>query len=82
MDWPLQVGRELLPQVEGFKDLGVMLTSEGKMEWEIDRQIEAMSAVMRTLKQSVVVKKELSQKASSLGDKMRKDRDKETKLCR
>ena len=33
------------------------------MEWEIDRQIGVVSAVMRMLKRSVVGKRELSQKA-------------------
>ncbi|KAL1262168.1 hypothetical protein QQF64_007433 [Cirrhinus molitorella] len=32
----LQVGRVSLPQVEEFKYLGVLFTSEGKMEREID----------------------------------------------
>ncbi|KAI3368377.1 hypothetical protein L3Q82_008080 [Scortum barcoo] len=34
---PLQVGGEVLPQVEEFKYLGVLFTSEGKIEREIDR---------------------------------------------
>ena len=50
-------------RVEEFNYLGVLFTSEGKMEQEIDKQIGAASAVMRTLRQSVVVKRELSQKA-------------------
>ncbi|KAI3368008.1 hypothetical protein L3Q82_026830 [Scortum barcoo] len=41
---PLQVGGEVLPQVEEFKYLGVLFTSEGKMEREIDRRIGAASA--------------------------------------
>ncbi|KAI3377533.1 hypothetical protein L3Q82_008699 [Scortum barcoo] len=36
---PLQVGGEVLPQVEEFKYLGVLFTSEGKIEREIDRRI-------------------------------------------
>ncbi|TKS65493.1 LINE-1 reverse transcriptase -like protein [Collichthys lucidus] len=59
----LRVGDEILPQVEEFKYLGVLFTSEGRMEREIDRRIGAASAVMRTLHRSVVVKKELSRKA-------------------
>ena len=59
----LRVGSELLPQAKEFKYLGVLFTSEGKMEREMDRRIGAASAVMRALYQSVVVKKELSQKA-------------------
>ncbi|KAI3375956.1 hypothetical protein L3Q82_016374 [Scortum barcoo] len=52
LDWkrvacPLRVGGEVLPQVEEFKYLGVLFTSEGKMEREIDRRIGAASAVMR-----------------------------------
>ena len=39
----------------------VLFTSERKMEWDIYRQIEAVSAVKQ--KRPVVVKKELSQKA-------------------
>ncbi|KAI3353886.1 hypothetical protein L3Q82_005087 [Scortum barcoo] len=64
---PLRVGGEVLPQVEEFKYLGVLFTSEGKMEREIDRQIGAASrAVMRSVYQTViVVKKELSRKAES-----------------
>ncbi|XDV39599.1 hypothetical protein PO909_008816 [Leuciscus waleckii] len=62
----LQVGGEFLPQVEEFKYLGVLFTSEGRMEREIDRQIGAASAVMRSLYRSVVVKKELSRKAKLL----------------
>ncbi|KAI3358099.1 hypothetical protein L3Q82_003107 [Scortum barcoo] len=60
---PLQVGGEVLPQVEEFKYLGVLFTSEGKMEREIDRRIGAVSAVMRLVYRTVVVKKELSRKA-------------------
>ncbi|XP_056892948.1 PVR cell adhesion molecule related 2 like isoform X5 [Takifugu flavidus] len=59
----LRVKEEILPQVEEFKYLGVLFTSEGRMEQEIDRQIGTASAVMRTLHRSVVVKRELSQKA-------------------
>ena len=35
----LRVGGEILPQVEEFKYLGVLFTSEGRMEREIDRRI-------------------------------------------
>ncbi|KAK3517849.1 hypothetical protein QTP70_020994 [Hemibagrus guttatus] len=59
----LQVGEELLPQVEEFKYLGVLFTSEGRMDREIDRWIGAAAAVMRSMYRSVVVKKELSRKA-------------------
>ncbi|KAK0135463.1 LINE-1 retrotransposable element ORF2 protein [Merluccius polli] len=59
----LRVGDDILPQVEEFKYLGVLFTSEGRMEREIDRRIGAASAVMRTLHGSVVVKRELSRKA-------------------
>jgi len=58
----LQVGNEILPQVEEFKYLGVLFTNEGRMEREIDRRIGAASAVLRALHRPVVVKKELSQK--------------------
>ncbi|KAI3372917.1 hypothetical protein L3Q82_023365 [Scortum barcoo] len=51
---PLRVGGEVLPQVEEFKYLGVLFTSEGKMEREIDRRIGAASAVMRSVYRTVV----------------------------
>ncbi len=63
---PLQVGGEFLPQVEAFKYLGVLFTSEGRMEREIDRRIGAAAAAMRSMYRSVVVKNELSQKAKLL----------------
>ncbi|KAK3542227.1 hypothetical protein QTP86_018788 [Hemibagrus guttatus] len=53
----LQVGGEVLPQVEEFKYLGVLFTSEGRMDCEIDRRIGAAAAVMRSMYRSVVVKK-------------------------
>ncbi|KAK3516854.1 hypothetical protein QTP70_027075 [Hemibagrus guttatus] len=59
----LQVGGEVLPQVEEFKYLGVLFTSEGRMDREIDRRVGAAAAVMRSMYWSVVVKKELSRKA-------------------
>ena len=59
----LRVGNEILPQVEEFKYLGVLFTSEGRMEREIGRRTGAASAVLRALQQPVVVKKELSQKS-------------------
>ncbi|KAK3527289.1 hypothetical protein QTP86_018597 [Hemibagrus guttatus] len=59
----LQVGGEVLPQVEEFKYLGVLFTSEGRMDREIDRRIGAAAAVMQSMYRSVVVKKELSRKA-------------------
>ncbi|KAK3522957.1 hypothetical protein QTP86_010312 [Hemibagrus guttatus] len=68
LDWKkvactLQVGGEVLPQVEEFKYLGVLFMSEGRMDREIDRRIGAAAAVMRSMYRSVVEKKELSQKA-------------------
>ncbi|KAK3508670.1 hypothetical protein QTP70_003319 [Hemibagrus guttatus] len=62
----LQVGGEVLPQVKEFKYLGVLFTSEGRMDREIDRRIGAAAAVMQSMYRSVVVKKELSWKAKLL----------------
>ena len=53
----LRVGGEFLPQVEDLKYFGVLFTSEGKMEREIDRRIGAAAAVMRLLYRSVMVKR-------------------------
>ncbi|KAK3516360.1 hypothetical protein QTP70_009415 [Hemibagrus guttatus] len=59
----LQIGGEVLPQVEEFKYLRVLFMSEGRMDREIDRRIGAAAAVMQSMYRSVVVKKELSRKA-------------------
>ncbi|KAK3515797.1 hypothetical protein QTP70_032936 [Hemibagrus guttatus] len=45
----LQVGGEVLPQVEDFKYLRVLFTSDGRMDREIDRRIGAAAAVMRSV---------------------------------
>nr|XP_054604743.1 uncharacterized protein LOC129165490 [Nothobranchius furzeri]XP_054604744.1 uncharacterized protein LOC129165490 [Nothobranchius furzeri]XP_054604745.1 uncharacterized protein LOC129165491 [Nothobranchius furzeri] len=68
LDWKrvacqLRIGGEVLPQVEEFKYLGVLFTSESRRDREIDRRIGSASAVMRALSRSVVVKRELSHKA-------------------
>lgn len=41
LDCPLQDGEEVLPKVEEFKYLGLLTTSEEKMEWEIDMHMVA-----------------------------------------
>ena len=53
----LHVGTKVLPQVEEFKYLGVLFTSEGRMEWDINRWISAASAVMHNLYRFAVVKR-------------------------
>lgn len=37
--FPLQVGGEVLPQVNEFSYLGFLFMSEGRMEREVDREI-------------------------------------------
>lgn len=49
--------------MKGFKSLGLLLISDVKMEQEMDRQIGAVSAIMRSLYWTVVGKRELSPKA-------------------
>ncbi|KAI3369382.1 hypothetical protein L3Q82_007616 [Scortum barcoo] len=63
---PLWVGGEILPQVEEFKYLRDLFTSEGKIEREIDTQIGAASAIMRSVYRTVVVKKEAKSKGEAL----------------
>lgn len=55
----LWVSGEPLIQLENFNYIGVLFTSERRMEPEIDRQIGATPVVMRSLHQSVVVKMEV-----------------------
>uniref|UniRef100_A0A8C3A8W9 NADP-dependent oxidoreductase domain-containing protein n=1 Tax=Cyclopterus lumpus TaxID=8103 RepID=A0A8C3A8W9_CYCLU len=62
-DCSLQVGANCLPQAKEFKYLGVLFTSESKVEREIDRRIGAAAAVKQALYRSVLVKRELSRKA-------------------
>ena len=59
----LQVNGVKLKQVEKFKYLGVVFSSDGKQEDEIDIRIGKASAVMQVLYHSVVMKRELSVKA-------------------
>ena len=53
----LLVRGEFLPQVEELKYLGILFTSEGRMECETDRQLGAAAAVMLSLYRSVMVKR-------------------------
>lgn len=56
---PLWVGSDLLPQVEGFKYLGVLFTSEDRLEQEFDRYRSSSNASVgldrcgRRLKRSI-----------------------------
>ena len=59
----LQVSRLKLKQVEKFKYLGVAFTSDGKQDEETDIRICKAGAVMHALHRSVVMKRELSEKA-------------------
>ena len=59
----LQVNGSTLKQVEKFKYLGVAFTSDGRQDEELDTRIGKASAVMQALYYSVVVKRELSNKA-------------------
>ena len=59
----LQVGGEMLLRVKKLWYLAILFTSKGRIELEINRKSNAASAVMRTLEQSVMVKRGLSQKA-------------------
>ena len=59
----LQVRGTALKQVEKFKYLGVVFTSDGKQNEELDIRIGKASAVMRELQRSVVMKRELSKSA-------------------
>lgn len=45
VECPLQIWDEVLPQVQEFKCLTVLLTNEGRMEREIDRQIWAAAGL-------------------------------------
>uniref|UniRef100_A0AAQ4PNU2 Reverse transcriptase domain-containing protein n=1 Tax=Gasterosteus aculeatus aculeatus TaxID=481459 RepID=A0AAQ4PNU2_GASAC len=63
MDCLLQVGNVSLPQVKKFKYLGVLFTSEGKMECEFSQRMGAAGAVLHSLYHTVVTKRELSRNA-------------------
>ena len=63
MDCLLQVWNEFLPEVKEFKYLGILFSSEGTKEREMGRRIGAAGAVLLSLCHTVVMKRELSQKA-------------------
>jgi len=52
-----------LKQVEWFKYLGVVFTSDGRQDEELDTRTSKTSAVMRALQYLVVMKRGLSKKA-------------------
>jgi len=52
-----------LKQVEKFKYLGVVFTSDGRQDEELDTRMGKASAVMQALQYSVVMQRELSKKA-------------------
>ena len=52
LDCPLLVGMEFLPQVKEFKNLRVLFTSHGRMEWEIDRPISVVSVIKQAIYQT------------------------------
>ena len=58
VDYSIRVGGEPLPQVEEY--LGVLFTSEGRVEHKTDRRIVAAATVMWSLDRSVMVQRELS----------------------
>lgn len=49
LNCPLWAGSEFQPHVKELKYLGVLLTSEGKVHFEINRWIGVVSAVMEAL---------------------------------
>ena len=59
----LQVNGATLKQVEKFKYLGVVFTSDGRKDKEFDTRIGKTSAVMRVFHYSVFMKRESSKKA-------------------
>ncbi|TWW80203.1 R2 Retrovirus-related Pol polyprotein from type I retrotransposable element [Takifugu flavidus] len=50
----LRVKEEILPQVEEFKYLGVLFTSEGRMEREIDRRIGWLGSPLERVRSSAI----------------------------
>ena len=59
----LQVNGATLKQVEKFKYLGVAFTSDERKDEELGSRIGRAGAVIRALHYSVVMKRELSNKA-------------------
>jgi len=58
-----QVSGVSLKQVEKFKYLGIIFTSDRRQDKELNTRIGKASAVMQALQYSVVMKRELSEKA-------------------
>ncbi|CAM1314045.1 Uncharacterised protein r2_g2460 [Pycnogonum litorale] len=59
----LHVSGVPLKRVEKFKYLGVVFTSDGRQDIELDTRIAAAGAVMRQLQRSVLLRRELGVKA-------------------
>jgi len=58
----LQLSGASLKQVEKFKYIGVVFTSDGRQNEKLDTRMGKASAVMRALQYSAVMKRELSKK--------------------
>ncbi|TWW74298.1 hypothetical protein D4764_14G0002990 [Takifugu flavidus] len=50
----LRVKEEILPQVEAFKYLGGLFTSEGRMEQEVDRRIGWLGSPLERVRSSAI----------------------------
>ena len=61
----LQVNEATMKQLQKFKFLGVVFTTDGRQGEELDTRIGKASAVMRALHYSVVKKRELSKRQSA-----------------
>jgi hypothetical protein len=59
----LHVSGATLKQVEKFKYLGVVFTSDGRQETELDARIAGAGAIMRQLQHSVIRRDEIGVKA-------------------
>ncbi|CAM1299744.1 Uncharacterised protein r2_g968 [Pycnogonum litorale] len=59
----LHVSGVSLNQVDKFKYLGVVFTSDGRQDIELNTRIAAAGAVMRQLQRSVLLRRELGVKA-------------------
>ncbi|XP_077577607.1 uncharacterized protein LOC144199670 [Stigmatopora nigra] len=62
--WLLRFRYVVLCQVEEFEYLGFLFMSEGRIAQEIGRRYGAASAVMRSLRCAIMVKKELSRETN------------------
>ena len=59
-DWEVEIGEEVIDQVDEMKHLGVINSSDGRMKKEVEAKIWSATRVIEGMNKTVLKRKELS----------------------